>query len=50
MSKFDVPPVIVSERRFHTTAADCFVLFEKYKLKTNVIALNLEKEMVPECC
>jgi len=37
----------VSEKEFLSTASDCFLLFEQYKLKTNVVGINLEKEIIP---
>lgn len=30
-------------------AAECFILFEKYRLKTNVIGINVEKDILLEC-
>jgi hypothetical protein len=35
---------MISEDKFLSNAAECFVLLEKYKLKTNVIGINMEKE------
>jgi len=42
--KPDKASIIMSEEEeFTMQSAECYVLLEKYKLKTNVIGINLEK-------
>ena len=49
MEEFIKQSVTTAEQEFHQNTAECFLLFEKYKLKTNVVGLNLDKEMIMEC-
>ena len=38
-----------TEEEFQLAASHCFLLFEKYRLKTNVVGINIEKDILFDC-
>lgn len=43
MYKKGPPKIEIEESIFHDTAADCFLQFERYRLQTNLVGINLDK-------
>jgi|JI9StandDraft_2_1071091.scaffolds.fasta_scaffold230400_2 hypothetical protein len=49
MIKREAPKNLIPESVFQETAADCLLQFEKYRLKTHLVGINLEKDVLPTC-